>query len=179
MANGPHYPATGGYLLRIVDQALGKSAQKGTPQFSVKVKVLGKVDPENPDNFFPDGRQFERTINVYFTEKSIDGAIATIKALGFTGTSFKFLDKATQGFHDFTGVEAEGYCEHEAGVDGKLYEKWNFSRPGGGKALDVTRLEDKERRELDNLFGKNLAASTPKQVAAPATGNHSADDIGF
>lgn len=171
MANGPHYPEGRGYLLKILSWALGKSAQKGTPQFSIKVKVLGKIDPDNTDSFFPDARQFERTINLYMTEKSSENTAKAIRKLGYDRTSYRYLDPDSVDAFDFAGIEFEGFCGHEAGQDGKLYEKWGVANENMSKPLDVARLEDKERRSLDDLFGKYLkdsGGSKPQPAAVMA-----------
>lgn len=158
----------GRYACKVTAQALGE-AKTGNPQFVLQFMVMGKVDPDDPSKFIPAPAQYERTHYRTITEKTIEYFAEDLKALGFTGASFKDLDPATPNFYDFKGQDVDMFCVHEKNQDGDgLREKWGVARQGG--ALEVKPLEAKKVRDLDNLYGKHLKglkAAAPKVAASP------------
>lgn len=171
----PYYPV-GKYACQVTGQALGQ-ASTGNPQFVLRFKVLGKVDPANPDNFIPAEQQYERTHYRSITEKTIDFFVEDLKTLGFQGASFKELDPNQPVHHTFVGMDVDMWCSHNKAQDGSDREQWGIARVGGSD-FKVDPLDPKKVRELDNLFGKNLRAlsgdkppSTPRQQAAAAPKN--------
>jgi hypothetical protein len=169
MANKPFYEE-GRYLCEITQQAMGKSAQKGTPQFVLRFKVLECLTPQLPVT------QYERTCNLYITEKTIEHFISKLESIGFTGDSLNQLDPRSAKYHNFVGCEAEMYCKHEQGQDGNMYEKWDIARADfESKPIDVPLLDPKELRQLDMLFGKQLkgnrAQPAPTRSAAGSSAN--------
>lgn len=166
MANKPFYPV-GRYACKVISQALGE-AGTGNPQFALRFQVMGLVDPADPTRFIPGQQQYERTYYRTITEKTIDYFLEDLKALGFTGSSFKELDPATPNFHDFKGLDIDMWCAHENAQDGGEREKWSVARQGG--ELTMNPIDPKKVRDLDNLFGKQLkslkaAAPAPQQRA--------------
>ena len=85
--NGPFYPV-GLYQGRVVSQGVGESGT-GTPQFVLRIKVLGPVDG---DEYVPSKQQYERTVYMYLTEKTIPFVLETLAILGFEGDNIMQLD---------------------------------------------------------------------------------------
>lgn len=157
----------GRYWLKVLSQAFGKSKKKGTPEFSLRVLVKGRVDPEHPDGDLLKCAQNERALYLYITENTAEYVLRDLERIGFDKPSFRYLDPQTENFHNFADAEFEGFCEHEE-YEGDMKERWRFAKPRGSQ--DVTPLEDGEVRKLDALFGKQL-----QKVAArkPQNGNGS------
>jgi len=161
--------SVGRYACKITEQAMGE-AKTGTPQFVLRFKVMGQVDPEDPSKYIPAEQQYERTHYRAITEKTVPYLMEDLKTLGFQGTSFRDLDPQTPGFHDFRGYDVDMWCAHEPDQSGSNREKWGVARTGG--ALEVKPLEPKKLRDLDNLFGKHLKglksqAPNPTQQPKP------------
>jgi hypothetical protein len=161
MASSPFYQP-GQYVAEVTQQALGE-AGTGTPQFVLRVKILGRPDPAEPDSYVP-VQQYERTIYRAITENTIDYVMEDLKTLGFAGNSFSDLDPASPNHQSFAGKQIDVYCKHEDDQKGNTREKWGLS--GRQKALEVKPLDSKKTRSLDSLFGKNL--KTIAQTAKPA-----------
>lgn len=160
---GAPFYAKGRYVCEIVNQALGKSSTKGTPQFVLRFKVLGTPDPDTPENFIKDANQYERSLYRYLTEASAEYTVADLRSLGFEGDSFKLLDPSTPGFHNFAGLVVDMICDHEQNDKKEWQEKWGLLRGPG--EFKVAPLEAAQVRQLDNLFGKHLKES--KGASAP------------
>lgn len=152
----------GRYWVRITRQALGES-NNGNAQAVISFNVMGKINLADPDGDLlhcPDG---ERSIYLVITEKTVDRVIEDLKKLGYTKSSFRFIDPNVEGHHDFTGFEFAAYCTIEE-YKGKEREKWRVA----GDGLQVKPIDAKEVRKLDNLFDKKLKAAFPQtQQAAP------------
>lgn len=156
----------GRHWVRVIDQAFGASKNKGTPEFTMKVVILGVVDPENPDGDLITCAKQERTIYNYITEGTAERLCEDLMRIGFDKDSFKFLNPAVEGYFDFKGKEFEAFCKHEL-YNNDTKEKWSIAFPRSEK-LAAKPLEDKEVRQLDNLFGKHLKKAAPKRNASPA-----------
>jgi len=155
----------GRYWLKVLSQAFGKSKKRGTPEFSLRVLVKGRVNPEAPDGDLLSCAQNERTIYLYITENTAEYVLRDLERIGFDKSSFRFLDPQANGFHNFADAEFEGFCDHEE-YEGKVNEKWRFAKPRGQQ--DVTPLEDGEVRKLDALFGKQLQKVAARKPEKPA-----------
>jgi hypothetical protein len=149
----------GRYACKVTEQALGE-AKTGNTQFVLRFTVLGKVDPADPSRYIPAAAQYERTMYRAITEKTVPYLIEDLKTLKFKGGSFSDLDPNNPGFHDFTGLDFDGWCKHEKDQQGQMREKWGVARTSG--PLEVKPVEPKKLRELDNLFGKQLKEIKPK-----------------
>lgn len=167
--SAPFY-AAGSYACKIVGQALSETGT-GKPQFVLRFKVMGLVDPEDSSRFIPAQQQFDRSHYRTITDKTIPYFVEDLKALGFSVSSFKELDSNTPGFQDMRGREVEMECAHENDLNGESREKWGVARTGSG-TFEVKPLEPKKLRDLDNLFGKHLKglkssppATAPQPVA--------------
>ncbi len=148
--NGPFYQP-GVYVAEVTAQALSK-ASTGTNQFVLRFKILGT--PTDDGSFFPDANQYERTIYMALTEKTMTFVAEALEKLGYGGTGFGPLDPSHPNHESFAGNQVDVYCKHENDQSGNPRERWQISR--GASSLKVVPLEAKEVRELDALFGKAL-----------------------
>lgn len=180
VANGPHYQA-GNYVGEIMQQGLSK-ARTGNSQFVIRVKVLGT--PNGEQSYDRDPFQYERIIFMTITQNTINFVSETLEALGYSGQGFGPLDPSHPQHQSFVGQQVDLYCTHEADQSGNMREKWRISRNGGSN-LELNPLNQKELRELDALFGKNLrgtqtsaapARTAPAQRSAPSVATEITDD---
>ena len=150
----PHY-ATGEYWGEVLDHGLGESIEKKTPKFYVRFRVLGKVSPEDPDKYETTDEQYERTVDRWITDKTMEYVLEDLGRLGFTGDSFSELN-ADAGHFDLRGKQLRFYCQHEPDKTDptKLWERWGLARESVSKP--IVKAEDKTIRMLDSLFGKAL-----------------------
>ncbi len=146
--SAPFY-AVGKYACKVIEQALGESS-KGNPQFVMRFKVLGLVDPEDPAKFIPASQQHERTYYKSITEKTIEYFVSDLKSLGFKGSSFKELDPTMPTYHSFVGLDIDMWCNHKKDLNDELREEWMVARTAG--PLEVKPIEPKKLRDLDNMF---------------------------
>jgi hypothetical protein len=155
-----HYQA-GKYRCQIVEQAFSESKEKKTPFFGIKVKPTGFYDVTTGD--LVGCSDFDRQVQMYLTDNTVEHVIRNLRTLGFTGDSFKLLDPEMPGHHSLVGTEADFVCKHEP-YDGGIGEKWELHFIGESRPLEkVSGLSKK----LDALFGKQMKGSAgPK--AAPA-----------
>lgn len=167
----PHYNE-GIYEAEVVHQGLNVSSQKGTPGFFLRIQ--------------PEDGAYERDIQWWITENTVDNVLRDLKRLGFVGSSWSQLDPNTDGFHDFSGQKIQAVCKHEQSPDGeKTYERWEL--PYDGKPREVKSLDKKGARSLDNLFGKKLKSaigdqpkpSTTAEMQREAATSEPGDDIPF
>lgn len=186
MAKGPYY-RPGQYWGRITHQKLGQSKAKATPQLIVSFVVLGQIDPANPKgDLLQVMQQYERSLFMSVTDNTIEWVMRDLQRLGFVGDSFALFDEGTPNFCRLIDSDHAFYCQHEAGQDGQLREKWGLARENTGPT--VTPLGNAEARKLDSLFGKQLKrlaagpgpadASAPRKAPEPepAPVSHPADD---
>lgn len=173
--------AEGRYLCKITGQALGETS-KGNVQFVMSFQVLGKIDPANPDNYFPEQQQLERKTWRAITEGTIEYFLENLRSLGFTGDSFSQLDPKSPKHQSFKDLEVEMYCTHGRDDKGQEREEWSIARSGG--PLVQQQAPDEKVRQLDYAFGAKLRslrekkplASAPRQQPVVAGGYEPADD---
>ena len=152
----------GAYVGEIIQQALSET-KGGTPQAVLRVKVLGI--PEDDGTFTPVDRQYERTIYMPLTPKTIEFQIENLRTAGFTGDKISAFDPSSQEHQDLTGNQVNLWCKIEPAYqgDGEV-ERWQISK--GRQVIENKKpLDAKGLRNLDSLFSKALKA-TP----APAKG---------
>lgn len=165
MADGPYY-AKGRYRAQVKEQALGQ-AQTGTTQFAVKVTILECLTP------LSEVSQYDRTIYLAITDKTMEYVVPKLQGIGYTRDSLKYLDPKEPNHHSFVGQEIEVFCNHENNRDGVLQEKWDIARQGS-KPLDVKPADKNAIRTLDMLFSRAVkqsggasAARSPIPQSAP------------
>lgn len=144
MPNRPYYDP-GAYIGEVISQSLGTS-KKGTPQFTLRFKVLAMADGVAVR------QQYERTLYMPLTEKTVRFAKEALQRIGFTGNNFQQLDPARPGYHNFAGLETQFYCKHEEYM-GQTNERWQISRyatpPKPSLQPDTSQIHD-----LDEVFPK-------------------------
>lgn len=152
--SAPQYPE-GGYIGKVVQQALVKSKNKGTPQLVIRFTVESKADGGDS------GPRRERTMYRVITANTTQYVQEDLAKLGFTGSSISEVDPNSPKFSfDLTGKEIAVYCKHEADPESNLSEKWQLSRTFAIEGEPVTDYES-----LDAMF--DFTAAKPKAAAAP------------
>lgn len=159
----PYYDE-GLYIGEVVQQAIGK-AKTGTAQLLLKFKVLGT--PLDDGSYEPSTQQYDRTVFVALTAKTVDFVVPKLEQLGFEGDSILQLDPSHPNHFSIVGNQANLWCKHETDQRGDLRERWDIS--SGGSQLQATPLEGKEARQLDALFGKALKGNKNKKNVEPAS----------
>ena len=152
-----HYQP-GMFKCKVVEQGFAESKVKATPYFWIRF-----VPVATPDG--PCTEQYEREIEMYLTEKTVDRQIDRLRSMGWQGNEFKDLEP---GGFTLKGVTVKLVCRHEQ-VDSAVYERWDFPAPegSGGREEHNTSVA----RKLDALFRNKLGnnGSAPieaKQVKA-------------
>lgn len=157
----PHY-AEGVYECEIVAQGLNTSKTKGTPGVFVDI--------------MPRNGQYDRRIQWWITDKTVDFVIRDLRLIGFSGESWSEFDPTSEKFYDFTGKTIQAQCKYErdATDQSKVYERWEL--PYEGKPRETKLLDRKEVRKLDMMFGKQLKAAKLEAPAAQIAADIAADD---
>lgn len=150
----------GNYLGEIADQAIG-AAGTGNAQLVLRFKVLSYANGD------PVAKQYERTLYRTITEKTQSFVQQDLDTLGFTGTGFRQLDPAIEGFQDLTGQQVEFYCAHEENLKGEMREKWSIAH--GPRPIKCDPLPESAYRRLDAMFGFKPVAATVNEAADDAT----------
>jgi len=163
MANRPYYDV-GLHVGLIVSQQLTE-AKTGTAQFVMRVKIMGA--PTGDGGYDPYTNQYERTIYMALTEKTIDFVAPQLQKLGFTGTSLGQLDPNSPNHQSFVNNYADLWCSHKDDQQGNPRESWGISQD----QPEREPLDPKKLRQLDSLFGKALRATgkpAPVTVQRPS-----------
>ena len=165
----PFY-APGRYVCRVEKHDIGTTS-KGNVQLVVQFRVIGRPNPDDPEQYYHEKTQLERRYYRVLNENTIEWATEDLKALGFRGDSFEQLSPNHPQAWSFEGVELDMFCNHESDQKGELREVWFIARTGGSlvqEAADVSKI-----RELDYVFKKQLQSlkggdEPPAKAAAPA-----------
>ncbi|MAH46991.1 hypothetical protein CMI37_14285 [Candidatus Pacearchaeota archaeon] len=144
------YYEPGEYWAEILNHGLTESRKLKTPQLFVTMRVLGTVNPEEPDKYDPVQRQYERTIYKPLTDKTVAFVMDFLVAIGFTGERYADFDLLNGGSCDLRGNSIKVYCEHET-YNAKEQERWNLSRGSRVQPMEQTAVS-----RLDSLFGQEL-----------------------
>lgn len=147
----------GRYQCKIVSQAFGESKTKKTPFFALTIVPIAYFHAGLPE---PEPvRQEERTVYLYFTEKTMESVCRDLRSLGFVGDKFSELDPDNPDHQSLVDQTAEFYCKIESYKDDKgterSGEKWQLAFSG----VRIAPLDTKGKRQLDALFGKHLKAA--------------------
>jgi len=159
------YPE-GAYLGQITDQAIGET-KTGKPQFILRVKVLGV--PYDDGSYESSAQQYERTIYMVLTDKTVPFVTEKLRAIGFAGTRITDLSPDSDTFQSLKGGQIRLWCKHEADQQGQMRERWDISK--GASVLEVKPLDSKGRRSLDSLFAKALQATPAPKSPKPEDEN--------
>lgn len=164
----------GEYVVVITDWGLSESRVKKTPQFVLKFRPLGKVNPNDPTGDLMQCPGDERSLYLYITQNTKDMFRKAMDYLGYNKESFKYLNRDVEGAHDFLNKEINVRCEHEE-YEGSVNERWNLCTSADIKPLDEMRI-----MELDSMFGKSGGSVKPKtngsKKPAPARATAPKDD---
>lgn len=165
----------GRYWGKVINHGLGK-ASTGTPQLMITFQIIGKVNLADPEGDLLPCEDHERSVFRSLTEKTKDWVLQDLEKLDFTGESLAQLDLERMDCCDLRGKEAALTCEH------RTYQKVareNWSIAGDSGPL-MQPLEEREVRQLDDLFGRSLRAAkaakpTMKTAEAPSEAEQSAE----
>lgn len=156
------YYEPGDYLCKIVGQGLGESKEKKTPFVFLTVQPVAQYAMgEEGEQEYPVATQYDRTVQLWLTEKTVERSAERLCELGWAGSDWN--DLAPGGVCDLTGNEVRLSCSHESWND-QSREKWDF--PFGGSA----HHDPSVGKKLNALFSKALkkpAKSQPARRTAP------------
>jgi hypothetical protein len=148
-SRGPFYQV-GVYVCEVVSQAIGE-AGTGTPQFILRVKVIG-VPITGTSEYETVRQSYERTIYMPITDKTMQFFEENMERLGFDGDSLAQLDPSTPNHISFVHKMIDCYCKHEENQKGESMERWMISR--GAPAIEAVPVPLAKMRKLDALWGK-------------------------
>lgn len=174
-----HYQQ-GRYRVRVAAQSFSAS-KNNSPQFVLLVTPIGHYNQGRPGGGLEVCDNYERTIFLTITDKSIDFVIDKLAAIGFDGRSFTELNPETPNHVSLVGIEFDATCKHDE-YQGVLREKWDVSTMAvsPGEPLDGSAL-----RKLDARYGSKLkrgvgqAKTVKREVAQATVSNVGDDDIPF
>src|ERR1700761_5730230 len=165
MPRKPFYDQ-GPYIGHVLSQALTE-AKTGTAQFLLRVKIIGEPDGEGGVTEFAGNQQYERSIYLPLTEKTLEPGkgwvLDALSALNFEGDSLAELDPSHPRCHSFVGQDIPLYCSHRDSQDGGTQENWSVSRQ---REVITAAVDPKKIKKLDALFGKAKRASGASAVKA-------------
>lgn len=141
------------HIGQIIEHRLTK-ASTGTVQLAIRVKILGLPDAQNPDSYAPHRAQYERTIFMAITEKTMPFVTESIKVMGFEGKKITELDMVDHPEFSMAGTQVDLWCKIEQDQQGNDRERWQISK--GNRAMEVKPIDAKAGRQLDALFAKAL-----------------------
>ena len=155
MPNNDQLFPEGNYIGVILSQGFSRSPQKGTPEFFLRVRITHSVDYEGDmRQELPAPEQVTRIIHNYLSGGAVDITIQSLRAVGFSGDSFRQLDPHNDGYTNLTGSEVSLYCKWENFAD-KTYDKFSIRTQSSGDG-NYESLDSKAIAELDALFGRKL-----------------------
>jgi hypothetical protein len=159
----------GKYQAEVIEQGLTSSAAKGTPGFSLQLKILKRYDASGGLVECP---QYERTYMQYLAnETGVNILRADLKALSVQVTTFAQLDPATPDHVNLVGRQIDVTCDLEA-YQGKQRERWGIARTR-------STLPPEAVRALDDQFGHLLRGGSGQAQPAPAVTAPNESDAPF
>jgi hypothetical protein len=157
----------GKYRAQVVEQGFVESSNKGTPGFSIQIRILGHY-AENGE--LVECPHYERTITQWLAN-DVGAAIlgADLKAIGVQGAGIRELDPDNPNHVSLVGRQIDVTCTPEV-YDGRTRERWTITRTRA--ALAHNAIQD-----LDDRFGDLLRAggNGAAQPAAPVTAPNQTD----
>lgn len=164
------YYEPGDYLCKIVGQGLGESKEKKTPFVFLTVRPVAQYGmTEDGEQEYQVDAQYDRTVNLWLSPKTVERAAQRLVELGWQGTDWN--DLAPGGACNLEGTEVRLTCLHENYND-QAREKWDF--PFGG----AVQHDPSVGKKLNALFGKSLKKPAKQPIKAAAT-NGGDDDLPF
>ncbi len=108
--------APGTYEVQITRQKFDVSDVKKTPGLS----LYFRPDPNLPD--------YERSVDLWITDGTIDRVFGTLGKLGWFGTNFEELHHENPEGFKFAGITTHVVCTHRQDGD-KTWEEWAIPTP--------------------------------------------------
>ena len=163
MADKTYY-GPGAYRGLITDHGITHSDEKKTPGVFIKFIVRSIIHSADHVEELESSQQQERDCVRWLTPKTIDYVIKDLERLGFSSQRISDFGLGSNTSQSFVDQEFDFYCQHEKADNGNIYERWQVSRG----ARPMAKADDKQLRELDNLYGKQMKkAFNGKPKAAP------------
>ena len=165
------------HRVRVIGQELGEN-NNGNTTFVLKILILAEYAQGELQDFAHHDQK-ERSFRRVITDNTINYFIDDLKALGANITSFKQLDPAVGGFHDFKGMELDMWCGRND-YKGDTYEQWQLPL---GDSAPMKKVDPAKLRALDNQFGAALrgafGAAQSKPAPQPVGAGITDDDVPF
>lgn len=169
----------GQYKATIADHKLAE-AKTGNLQLAFTIAVLGKVNPEDPEQLFDDGAGLTRTVIRTITENTAARIYQELDHLGYTGDGFSALDPDLAGtkFVNLAGQEVLVRMRVEE-YEGADRERWEFDFLGGG--MNLKPAEASKAKQIDGQFSRSRVgvAPKPKSPSCPAANANGKSKIPF
>lgn len=162
MASGPFYKQ-GKYAVSFTGEQGFSETQNGNTQFFLRFEVTHVAMGEEWE---PVSHSYSRTYYRVINANTVEFAVTDLKAMGFTGDSFKVLDPRWPQPFIFEG-QAVMICNHESWGNGAPKEVWSPFRENGASAKAVDLIDSKKLKQLDMLFGKAFKGEKIDQPAPP------------
>jgi hypothetical protein len=159
----------GNYLGKIISQRFVVSAKKRTSGFVLTFIPLCRLDqPETPLE------KVQRDATLWITDATWERVQQQLEDLGYEGDDLDGVDPDIEGFHSFSGVEAEFRCKDRVSeTDGETYETWDL-------AIVQRKLKDRSKlahfNELMRRKKNGGGSSGPNGGGSPSG---AADDAPF
>lgn len=141
----------------------------GWPKIEMKILVKDWVNEK--DEFVPEKKQFERTIEILIDpndESSVEDVMNRLRQAGWRGTQFETLCQ------DMVGVQFAADCVHKEDTwskdpkyRGQIIERWFIWTPR--KERKPLENNPTVAKSLNALFGKRLKEGAKKPDAPPAS----------
>lgn len=159
-----NYPE-GAYTVKVVNQVLTQSQQKGTPCLALQVEVLRAANKNESKGVIYGGK---REVKFWLTDKTLDKTKAFLKAAGFNGHTLAQLDPEHPEFISLEGFEFNCSCKHNVSeTTGKTYDDFSAYPVKSAWGSDKSKTNTGRLMMLDALFGCNNVPAPAKK--APVT----------
>ena len=113
----------GNYLGKIISQRFVESAKKHTIGFVLSFIPLCRLDQREVPL-----EKVQRDAFLWITNETWDRVQHHLEDLGYAGDDFDGVNPDIEGFHSFSGVEAEFRCKDRVSeTDGETYETWDLA----------------------------------------------------
>lgn len=164
------YHPEGKFKGTITGQAVVKSKTKGTPGIALEFLLNYHLNRETGE-YEPYECEHTQVIELWCTEKTIDGVLDFIQKCGFTGTDPSQINLSHPQARSVVGNEIEVENRHEESKEnGNVYDRWRI--PFQGREPVVA--DQGATMQLTAMFGpafkrKFAKSAAPKPAARPAT----------
>lgn len=157
----------GSHVAEIIQQALTE-ANTGTAQLLLRVKILGT--PDGDGSYTPHRNQYERSMYLALTEKTLPFVTESLEAIGYTGNTLSQLDPQHIDCISLVGKQIDLWCKHEL-YQGNEKERWQISNR---REIETKPVSSKGLKNLDLLFGRQKRAGGTFNTQSSAAGTQTA-----